>query len=161
MSYIKISDASIMDLAGIQQIINVVNQHSDYLNALINRFGVVTVPDWEGDVTEGQLDPASHSVAFGKTTITSTDDDTTPGGKTYYKQYVTFESGVVFAQKPFIVLTLDNSTGSEHAQADFILSLHGVSTTGFTIRAIRTGFYGGKLTIDNNIKVNWVAVGPR
>ena len=34
MSYIKISDPAIMDLAGIHQIINVVNQHSDYLNVL-------------------------------------------------------------------------------------------------------------------------------
>ena len=37
MSYVKISDPAIIDLAGIQQIISVVNQHSDYLNVLINK----------------------------------------------------------------------------------------------------------------------------
>lgn len=161
MSYVKISDPAIIDLAGVQQIINVVNQHSDYLNALINRFGVTNVPDWEGESTEGQYDAATNSITFGKITIKSNDDDTTPGGKTYYKQAVTFDSGVTFSQKPIITLTLDNSAGSESGQLDFILSVHNVSTTGFTIRAVRSGFYNDKQTIDNNIKVNYIAVGPR
>ena len=161
MSYVKISDPAILDLAGVQQIINVVNQHSDYLNALINRFGVITMPDYEGDDTDGQFDSATNTIAFGKRTIKSNDDDTTPGGKTFYKDTVTFGSGTTFSQKPFIALTLDNSDGSESGQLDFMLSVHNVSTTGFTIRAARSGFYNNKETIDNNIKVNWIAIGPR
>ena len=42
MAYVKISDPAIIDLAGIQQIINIVNQHSDYLNVLINKLGIKT-----------------------------------------------------------------------------------------------------------------------
>jgi hypothetical protein len=161
MSYIKISDPAIIDLAGVQQIINVVNQHSDYLNGLINRFGPETTPDWEGDSTESQFDAATASITYGKITIKSNDNDTTPGGKTYYKQAVTFGSGITFSKPPFITLTLDNSGGSESGQMDFILSVHNVSTSGFTIRAIRSGFYNNKETIDNNIRVNYIATGPR
>lgn len=161
MSYVKISDPSIMDLSGVQQIINVVNQHSDYLNVLINRFGTILTPNWEGDTTQNIYDPATSVLAYGKKTITSNNNSTTPGGKTFYKVSVEYE-GVTFTQKPFITLTLDNSTGTENTQLDFMLSVYNVTTTGFTIRAMRAGmFEDGKLTIDNNIKVNWMAVGPR
>lgn len=164
MSYVKISDPAIMDLSGIQQIINVVNQHSDYLNVLINRFGVILTPDWEGDSTQSIFDLATSTIAFGKETIKSTDSDTTPGGKTFYKIGVDY-NGATFSQKPFIVLTLDNSDGSENTQLDFMLSAYNVTTTGFTIRAMRAGQFTAsgqpKYTIDNNIKVNWIAIGPR
>jgi hypothetical protein len=164
MSYVKISDPAIIDLAGVQQIISVVNQHSDYLNVLINRFGVTQIPDWEGDSTQNIYDPATSVMAYGKETIKSTDNDETPGGKTFYKISVDY-NGAVFSQKPYITLTLDNSDGNENTQLDFILSVHNVTTTGFTIRAMRAGVFSSsgqpKYTIDNNIKVNWMAVGPR
>jgi hypothetical protein len=164
MSYVKISDPAIMDLAGVQQIISVVNQHSDYLNILINRFGTILSPDWEGESTQNIFNVTTSNIAYGKETIKSTDNDTTPGGKTFYKIDVDY-NGATFTQKPFIVLTLDNSEGSENTQSDFILSVYAVTTTGFTIRAIRSGLFssGGepKYTIDNNIKVNWIAIGPK
>lgn len=166
MSYVKISDPAIIDLAGVQQIINVVNQHSDYLNALINRFGNVVIPDWEGDETKGVYDPATCALAFGKATVTPTsqNDEQTPGGKTFYNVNVTFDN-VTFSQKPFVYLTLDNSDGTYNTQLDFILSAYNVSTNQFTLRAMRAGVFssGGqpKYTIDNNIKVNWMAIGPR
>jgi len=161
MSYIKISDPSIIDLSGVQQIINVVNQHSDYLNALINRFGVIETPDWEGNSTQNVYDPATSVLAYGKETITSQMAGSTPGLKTYYSIDVDY-NGVTFSQNPFIVLTLDNSQGTYNTQMDFMLSTFNVSTSGFTIRAMRAGMFGdNKLTIDNEIRVNWIAIGPR
>lgn len=161
MSYVKISDPAIMDLAGIQQIISVVNQHSDLLNVLTNRFGTILTPDWDGDTTEGLFDVASTNIAFGKETIYD-DDDVEVGGKTIYVKTFTFGEGVTFSKKPYITLTLDNTGGSQNNQADIIVSLHGVTTSGFTIRALRSGFYSnGKQTIDNSIRVNWIAIGPR
>lgn len=162
MSYVKISDPAIIDLAGIQQIISVVNQHTDYLNVLINRFGTIVTPEWDADTTQGIYDPATHNIAFGKDTIEANDDnkDTSTGGKVFYKKQFDY-NGVTFSEKPYITLSLDNSSGMETSQLDIMLSLHSVTTTGFVIRAARSGFHNNKQTIDNRIKINWIAIGPR
>jgi hypothetical protein len=161
MSYVKISDAAIMDLAGVQQIINVVNQHSDLLNALINRFGTIVTPDWTSESAEAIYDPATHNIAFGKAAIKSADEADAPIGKKYYYKLIPFSAGVSFSSPPFITLALDNSQGSLSGQLDFILSVTDVTTTDFTIRAARSGFYNNKQTIDNQIQINWIALGPR
>lgn len=160
MSYVKISDPAIMDLAGIQQIISVVNQHSDLLNALINRFGTTIVPDFNAQETTGLYDAASTTIAFGKVEADN-DTEVEINTKKMYLYTYQFPQGITFSEKPLVVLTLDNSDGSQKNQADIILSLHGVTTTGFTIRFLRSGFYNEKYTIDNSVKVNWIAIGPR
>ena len=160
MSYVKISDPAIMDLAGIQQIISVVNQHSDYLNVLINRFGTIISPDYDGATTKGLYDVASTNIAFGKETVTN-DNKVTVDGKDIYLATVTFDEDITFSKKPFIILTLDNTGGAQKNQADIVLSVYGVTTSEFTIRALRSGFYNEKYTIDNSVKVNWIAIGPR
>lgn len=161
MSYVKVSDPAIIDLAGIQQIISVVNQHSDYLNVLINRFGTIVSPDYGAASTQGIYDAATTQIAFGKAEITSSDTGTTTNGKTYYTQDFTYGPGITFSASPLITLALDNSQGAAGGQLDFILSLHNVTTTGFDIRAVRSGFYNNKQTLDNSIQVNWIAIGPR
>lgn len=160
MSYVKISDPAIMDLAGIQQIISVVNQHSDLLNVLINRFGTIITPDWDGDTTEGLYDVASTNIAFGKATVTD-DELVEVNGKDIYLYTVQFSEGITFSKKPIILLTLDNTGGSQKNQADIIATLHGVTTSEFTIRVLRSGFYNEKYDIDNNVRINWIAIGPR
>lgn len=161
MSYVKISDPAIIDLAGIQQIISVVNQHSDLLNTLISRFGTVITPDYEADEAQGIYDPAAHNIAFGKQQISSVSTGSTQGGKTYYYKLVPFGSGITFSSPPYVTVGLDNSQGSLSGQLDIILSVTDVTTTDFTIRAVRSGFYNDKQTIDNQIQVNWIALGPR
>jgi hypothetical protein len=163
MSYVKISDPAIIDLAGIQQIISVVNQHSDLLNVLVNRFGTVITPEWNSENTQGIYDPSTHNLAFGKATLDAVPENTgtTDAGKTYYKDFFVFGSGVTFSSKPLVVVSLDNSFGSESGQLDVMVSVHDTTTTGFTIRAARSGFYNNKQTIDNKIQVNWIAIGPR
>jgi hypothetical protein len=160
MSYVKISDPAIMDLAGMQQIINVINQHSDYLNVLINRFGTVITPTWDEKAAQQIYDPATSVIAYGKTPIESDDDNEVGANKTFYDQSVTFD-GVTFSQVPHIVATLDNSQGSLSGQLDFMISVHGATTSGFTLRAMRAGVFNDKWTIDNEIRVNWIAIGPR
>lgn len=161
MSYVKISDPAIIDLAGVQQIISVVNQHSDLLNTLINRFGTIITPDYEAEDTQGIYDPASHNIAFGKEQIRTVDSDTTPGDKTYYYRLVQFGAGVTFSSPPYITLAVDNSQGSLSGQLDMMVSVTDVTTTDFTIRVARSGFYNNKQTIDNQVQVNWIAIGPR
>lgn len=163
MSYVKISDPAIIDLAGIQQIISVVNQHTDYLNVLINRFGTIVTPEWDSDTAQGIYDPATHNIAFGKDTIEANDDNkaTVPSNnKVFYQKQFDY-NGITFSEKPYITLSADNSSGTDTGQLDVILSVHNVTTTGFVIRAVRSGFYNNKQTIDNKIKINWIAIGPR
>lgn len=163
MSYVKISDPAIIDLAGIQQIISVVNQHSDYLNVLINRFGTIVTPDWTAADAQGIYDPATHNIAFGKATIEADEENinTVPSNnKVFYEKSFEY-NGITFSEKPYVTLSLDNSFGSLSGQLDIMLSLHNVTTGGFVVRAARSGFYNNKQTIDNKIQINWIAIGPR
>lgn len=160
MAYVKISDPAIIDLAGIQQIINVVNQHSDYLNVLINKLGINNIPNWDGDDYDALNDLATTTIAYGKRKIRDNDEDETPGGKKFYARSVTFGSGVSFSQPPRIVASVDNSEHNANTQLDFIVSVHDVSTSGFTIRLMRAGAQGTQI-LDTDILVNWVAIGPR
>ena len=162
MAYVKISDPAIIYLAGIQQIISVVNQHSDYLNVLINRLSITNPPDWTADDIDALNDLATTTIAYGKRKIADNSQQRflTPGGKRFYARSVTFGSGVSFSQPPRVVATVDNSEHSSNTQLDFIVSVHNVTTTGFTIRLMRAGAQG-TLELDEDILVNWVAVGPR
>lgn len=162
MSYVKISDPAIIDLAGIQQIISVVNQHSDYLNVLINKLGVLNAPDWTSDDLDAINDLANTTIAYGKRKIADVSSQRflTPGNKRFYARAVTFGSGVSFSQPPRVVATVDNSEHSSNSQLDYIVSVHDVTTTGFTIRLMRAGAQG-TLELDQDILVNWVAIGPR
>jgi hypothetical protein len=162
MSYVKISDPAIIDLAGIQQIINVVNQHSDYLNVLVNKLGINNVPSWDADDYDALNDMANTTIAFGKRKIAdvSAQRFLTPGNKRFYARPVTFGSGVSFSQPPRIIATVDNSEHNSNTQLDYIVSVHDVTTGGFTIRLMRAGAQG-TLELDEDILVNWVAIGPR
>lgn len=162
MAYVKISDPAIMDLAGIQQIINVVNQHSEYLNVLINKLNLNNAPSWDSDDFDALNDLATTTIAFGKRKIRDNDEDETGGtpSKKFYARSVTFGSGVSFSQPPRIIATVDNSEHSYNTQLDFIVSVHDVTSSGFTIRLMRAGAQG-KQILDNDILVNWIAIGPR
>ena len=162
MAYVKISDPAIMDLAGIQQIINVVNQHSDYLNVLINKLGINNVPDWDADDWAAVNDAANTAIAFGQITISSTDLDTTPGGKKFYARSPEggYGSAVSFSKPPRVIATVDNTGKSSNTQLDFIVSVQDVTTEGFTARVMRAGAQN-KETLDSSIRVNWIAIGPR
>jgi len=164
MSYVKISDPAILDLAGIQQIINVVNQHSDYLNALINRFGTSYVPDYGADDYGANYDPSTHNLQYGQISISDSkaEKETVNGTTYYYKDYV-FETDISFSETPRVVVSQDNSDGQRSGQLDIIVSVHNVSTTGFTVRAFRSGITSFKTPsgISSDILVNWIAIGRR
>lgn len=159
MSYVKISDPSIIDLSGIQQIISVVNQHSDYLNILINRFGAIVTPDWSAENIQSLFDVSTTNIAFGKAIIEpGSPYQQGSGGSTYYVATVDFESGVTFSQVPLVLVSHDNSDGQVGGQLDIIPSTHDISTTGFTARIFRSGT--NKL-ITNDIHINYIAIGRR
>ena len=163
MSYVKISDPAIIDLAGIQQIISVVNQHSDYLNVLINKLGVINNPDWSADDLSAINDLASTTIAYGKIKVKDIEANryTTSGGKRFYAvSNIPFGTGVSFSQPPRIVATIDNIGHALNNRLDFIPSVHGVTTTSFTMRIMRAGSESN-LQLTDDVSVNWIAIGPR
>lgn len=158
MAYVKISDPAIVDLGTMQQIISVVNNHTEYLNALVNKFGATYTPDWTASDVQANFDIATSSVIYGKASLTPDDDDTTPGGTKYYHKPVTFDTGISFAEIPNVILTHNNTDGDVHGQLDVIVSLHNCTTTGFTLRAYRPGT---NKDIVSDIEVNFIAFGRR
>ena len=163
MSYIKISDPAIMDLAGMHQIINVVNQHSDYLNVLINKFGTNSNPVWVDDNVAATHDIATQQIIYGKATISATSKTDSSiynsTAKCYFKT-VSFASGVTFSSPPFVIASLaDPGTSFSGNNADAIISTYHITNSGFGVRVKRAGTtatYDG-----SSLVINWVAIGPR
>lgn len=159
MAYVKISDPAIVDLGTMQQIISVVNNHTEYLNNLVNRFGATTAVDWTQDDVQANFDIATSNVVYGKASLKPTDNATTPDTQEkYYRKTVTFDTGIAFAETPNVILTHNNTDGQVHGQLDVIVSLHNCTTTGFTLRAYRPGT---NKDIVSDIEVNFVAFGRR
>lgn len=160
MAYVKIDNPEIIDLAGIQAIINVINDHSDYLNVLVNKFGADYVPDWLADDNQANFDIATTNIVFGQVKIkpTSAFDEINSDGDKYYAAAYDFETGVSFSKTPKVIVSHDNSDGSAGGQLDIIVSTHNVSTSGFTVRVFKPS---GDGEISNNVIVNFIAIGPR
>ena len=161
MAYVKISDPAIIDLAGIQQIINVINQHSDYLNVLINKLGINNVPNWNSEDWAAINDAASTTIAFGRERLTNADNEESVNGKKfYYKEVSTYGPNATFSNPPRVVATIDNTGKAANAQLDLIVSVHDVTSTGFVLRIMRSGTQA-KQNLDTSVRINWIAIGPR
>jgi len=162
MAYIKISDPAIVDLSAIQQIISVVNNHSDYLNALINKFGATYDTDWNSDDFQANFDIATSNIIYGKVTITP-EDSVGSGSSKYYAKEFTFDTGITFATTPNVILTHNNTDGTQGGQLDIVVSLHNCTTSGFTARAYRSRTSGtpDAKTISGNVEINFIAFGRR
>lgn len=160
MAYVKISDPAIMDLAGIQQIINVVNQHSDYLNVLINKLGINDIPNWDDEDWAAINDAANTTIAFGQQRLTNTDNQDEVNGKKFYYKVVPDYGSASFSKPPRVVATIDNTGKAANAQLDLIVTVDDVTTEGFVLRIMRAGTQA-KQTLDGSVRVNWIAIGPR
>jgi hypothetical protein len=161
MSYIKISDPNIIDLAAWHQVINVVNQHSDSITSMTNNFGLSSTVDWTSAALSHQFDPASQNIIFGRAKSTSSD---TPTSNIYYNT-VTFADGTTgvssFSAAPIVNATVysGNTSGSVSTSNDDIaISVYNVNATGFSYRIFRTG---STKAISGTVYVNWMAIGPK
>jgi hypothetical protein len=170
MSYIKISDPNIIDIAAWHQVINVVNQHSDSLASITNNFGISSTVDWNTNLGfSHQFDSGTQAIIFGRAGgqgVFTPDNATTP---TVYYNQVTFadtNTGVnSFAATPVVTATVFTGNPSGGAQVgttldDLVLQVYNVTPTSFYYRLFRTGTnkaIGSTLYV----YVNWMAIGPR
>ena len=156
MPYVKIPDPSIIDLAAWNQVISVVNQHSDSIAALTNDFGTNYEPVWDTDDNYSvQFDATSQKIVYGRAMLKST--DTNLNEKTWYEA-VTFSSP--FSNIPIVTATvlLGNSEGVTAGKyPESIVAVYRVNADGFNYR-VRLN---EPLLADKNIWINWMAIGPR
>lgn len=159
MAYVQIENPEIIDLSSIQKIINVLNDHSDYLNVLVSKFGANYIPDWLANDVQSNFDIATTNIVFGKAIIEpGSPYEQGSGNGTYYIAALDFETGVTFSEPPIVIVSHDNSDGQVGGQLDMIVSTHNISTTGFTARMVRSGT---TKTINNDVHINYIAIGPR
>jgi hypothetical protein len=167
MAYVKISDPSIIDLSAWHQVINVVNQHSDSIDAITNNFGVgSTTPDWNATDYTHAYQPGSQQILYGRAKITVSD---TNDGTHWYKS-VTFSdtSGITaFSAQPVVTATIfagSTSNPVSNSDDDIAVSVYNVTATGFKYRLVRTNANGTTAhpkAITGTVYVNWTAIGPR
>ena len=110
MAYIKISDPNVIDLAAWQQVINVVNQHSDSITAITNNFGIQGTGEtnWNGESDlSHEYDPGSQKIVYGKNKFDPTSSQITSTLASNNVKYVYYGS-VVFADEVSGYLNNDN-----------------------------------------------------
>jgi hypothetical protein len=175
MAYIKISDPNVIDLAAWQQVINVVNQHSDSITAITNNFGIQGTGEtnWNGDSDlSHEYDPGSQKIAYGKnkfdpTSSTITSTVASNNVKHVYYGTVTFADEVSgatsFDAPPIITATIQNTQSTEVPwNAHIVLTTVAVTKSGFVYRVTNpnsTSTTG--IAITGTFFVNWMAIGPK
>jgi hypothetical protein len=177
MPYIKISDPNTIDLASWQQVINVVNQHSDSINTITNNFGAQNPvqPNWDG--TEDfayAYDPGSQKIIYGRTLIDPLGGDATVtisgNGYVHYITVLFSPSGGTFSAKPIVTVTGRHSSTDPTLphNLDIIATVQDVKATEFTLRIVNARSRKTDVnTIDDlpldpyNFYVNWIAFGPK
>ena len=175
MAYIKISDPNVIDLAAWQQVINVVNQHSDSITAITNNFGIQGTGEtnWQGDSDlSHEYDPGSQKIVFGKNKFNPDLDgitfDTASNNvpQVYYGDVVFADavSGASsFDAPPIVTATIQNTQSTKVKwNSNIVVTVVAVTQEGFTYRVTNpnsTNSVG--IAITGTFFVNWMAIGPK
>ena len=147
MAYVKIPDPIIIDLAAWQQLINVVNSHSDNIAALTNNFGLTSSPQTGNDWVTS-FDGGSQVIVYGRTTVN------VASGSNLTKTAVAFESSSFSATPPVVTATVISGT---NAKRQAVVTVESVTKTNFTLTV-------GNLPSSSpptSVVVNWIAIGAR
>lgn len=176
MPYIKISDPNIIDLAAWQQVINVVNQHSDSLTAITNNFGAQAagVSDWNSatDIVH-EFDPGSQKILYGKTKVDSTMGSVSDDHMMFLEIDMTpLSSGAsAFSAKPVVTATANfgsmaNPPTANSVRESVICTTSAVSEDKFIIRIVNS-----RSTMSTPVPlftspsqffyISWMAIGPK
>jgi hypothetical protein len=180
MSYVKISDPSVIDLAAWHQVINVVNQHSDTITAITNNFGAngTGTTDYSADLYAHEFNAASQKILFGRASAyngVSGHTTTKFTGPDWYGT-VSFVDSVAgttaFSALPVVTATVwsGNATpGSVATQNhDIIITVFNVGQTSFDYRLYRaisvtntSNVTSNAVPITGTVYINWTAIGPK
>jgi hypothetical protein len=180
MPYVKISDPNIIDLTAWQQVINVINQHSDTLSAITNNFGLQGsgVTNWNDEVEiYEEFNAGSQKILYGKFVIdTRTGDakDSSTNNDRMFYQTITFDNETVgtasFSAKPIVTVSasLPGSVVTTDRNVGLVCTVIAITDTDFTVRVINTRELTAELgsTVDDPkpvfyFHINWIAIGPK
>ena len=173
MPYINISDPNIIDLAAWHQVINTINQHSDTLDAVTNKFGVQGSGqvDWNTDpefaITYSQ---GSQKIIHGRFKVdTESSSQLYTTGKNIFYGDISFADPVSgstsFSAKPTVTATVQYGATDISALSDSsgntICSLFDVNKDGFSYRAMNARSSStAKIPLTGHFYINWTAIGP-
>lgn len=174
MAYIKISDPNVIDLAAWQQVINVVNQHSDSISAITNNFGSQGIGEtnWNGESDlSHEYDPGSQKIVYGKNKFITAEApffSSSDNKKHVYYGEVVFADEVSgatsFNASPIVTASLYFSgTTATTSGANIIVTVQSVTESGFTYRVMdsRSTVAAGVPIVVTQFYINWMAIGPK
>lgn len=174
MAYIKISDPNVIDLAAWQQVINVVNQHSDSITAITNNFGSQGTGEtnWNGTTDlSHEYDPGSQKIVYGKNKFITADAaffTSTDNKKHVYYGEVVFADEVSgatsFNATPIVTASIQFSNQVTTMNgANIVLTVQTATSAGFTYRVTdsRSTAAAGVPIAVTQFYINWMAIGPK
>lgn len=170
MPFVKISDPKIIDLAAWHQVINVVNQHTDSINAITNNFGVQSPGqvDWNSDNNVvHEYNPGTEKVLYGRFTI-DTATASYKNNKQFFYGTIPFvdDYTTVFSERPIVTATIqfghsdiDALMATNHNP---IVTLFAVTPEGFSYRVTRaTSTPNNPVPLTGKFYISWQALGPK
>lgn len=171
MPYVKISDPNIIDLGAWQQVINVVNQHSDSINSITNNFGVQgsgTV-DWNSNSNiVHEYNPGSQKILYGRTKIVVADAQDLNTNQIVYGD-VSFADALTgttaFSARPIIAGALQfghTSIGAlDDTSHNIVFNIFHVTESQFSFRVTLANSTPTSNKITGTFYLNWQATGPK
>lgn len=151
MSYVKISNPSIIDIAAWHQLIQVVNQHSDAIASITNNFGSsLSITGTDGDDWRSTFDLGTQMIHFGRAKLDNITSDT-----------IAFP--ISFSAKPVVIAQYRTDI---EARRDFVVTTANTYTNSFDVHIRKPAQDGGVNTapIDPTGKtfyIDWIAIGPK
>lgn len=164
--YVKVSDVNIIDLAAWQNLINVVNQHSDSIAKLVSTSGYAWNPVYQSDGSwSTTYDVGNQMILYGRQRMSSSGAGTTEvvfdTTKYVYEEVVNFASlGLLnFTSPPNVIGTMSRVNSTTAGITDYNLSISDITSISFKIRVTN----GDRTEISDDVKwyVNWIAIGPK
>jgi len=171
MPYVKISDPNIIDLGAWQQVINVVNQHSDSINSITNNFGVQgsgTV-DWNSNSNiVHEYNPGSQKILYGRTKIVVADASDLNTNQVVYGD-VSFADALTgttaFSARPVMTGALQFGHTSIEALSvtshNIVFNIFHVTESQFSFRITLANSTPTANKITGTFYLNWQATGPK
>ena len=172
MPFVKISDPNIIDLAAWQQVINVVNQHTDSINAITNNFGVSASAsgpvDWNGDNdVVHEFNSGTEKILYGRFKITIANDATEYNDQMVHGTISFVDDGTtVFSARPIVNATVQfgHSTFSALDDSNYNAIVHVFAVTAEKFeyrisRALINQTNPDELT--GSFYISWQAIGPK
>lgn len=172
MPFVKISDPNIIDLAAWHQVINVINQHTDSINAITNNFGIQSSPggsvDWNGDNdVVHEYNAGTEKILYGRFKIDTATASEINNEQIFHGTIPFVDDATsVFSARPIVTATIQfghaNINALDDTNHNAILNLFAVTAEKFEYRVTRaTSSSTTPQPLTGYFYISWQAIGPK